>query len=85
MEDAVGDVNRAVSTHLLDIILNRNRMLHHLNTIREYILMGQGDFIQILLDLVAIELDKPARDISPYVLQVGADGVRNRRCTIFLF
>ena len=34
----------------------------------------QGDFVRALLDAAQPELDKPARDVSQYTLQVGAQG-----------
>ncbi|GAB4814758.1 hypothetical protein N2152v2_001804 [Parachlorella kessleri] len=69
LEQAVDDVNRCVSGHLLDIIMRRQGLVAHLGAVKRFLLLGQGDFVQSLLDLVEGELDKPAREVSQYTLQ----------------
>ncbi len=70
----MSDVNRCVSGHLLDIIMRRQGLAAHLDAIKRFLLLGQGDFVQSLLDLVEQELDKPAKEVSQYTLQVCAEG-----------
>lgn len=67
----MADVNRCVSGHLLDIVMRRQGLARHLDAIKRFLLLGQGDFVQSLLDLVEGELDKPAKEVSQYTLQVG--------------
>eukprot|EP00887_Chlorella_sp_A99_P006021 scaffold27.g6021.t1 len=69
LEGAVRDVNRGVSVHLRDIVLVQHELPRHLSALKRFLLLGQGDFVQSLLDLVAPELDKPAKEVSLYVLQ----------------
>ena len=38
--------------------------------LKRFLLLGQGDFVRVLLDAVRPELDKPAGEVSQYVLQV---------------
>jgi gamma-tubulin complex component 3 len=40
----------------------------HCNSIRKYLLMGQGDFMQYLMDLLANELGEPASKIYRHSL-----------------
>ncbi len=46
-------------------------LMHHLLAIKRFLLLGQGDFVRMLLDAAGHELDKSAKDVSQYVLQVG--------------
>jgi hypothetical protein len=43
----------------------------HLAAIKRFLLLGQGDFVRVLLDAAQPELDKSAREVSQYTLQVG--------------
>ena len=70
----MGDASRAVSTHLLDILLRQQRLGGHLAALRRYVLLAQGDYVRALLDSAAGELDRPAREASQYALQVGGGG-----------
>jgi gamma-tubulin complex component 3 len=40
----------------------------HCNSIRKYLLMAQGDFMQYLMDLLAEELGEPASKIYKHTL-----------------
>lgn len=66
----MGDVKRSVSAHLLDIVIVQQGLPRHLAAIKRFLLLGQGDFVRALLDAAQPELDKPARDVSQYTLQV---------------
>lgn len=74
LESAVGDVKRAVSAHLLDIVMSQQGLPRHLAAIKRYLLMGQGDFVRVLLDAAQPELDKGAKEVSQYTLQARGRG-----------
>jgi gamma-tubulin complex component 3 len=74
LETTVAEVKRTVSSHLLDIVMQRHGLLHHLSAIKRFLLLGQGDFVRVLLDSAQLELDKGAKDVSQYTLQVGGSG-----------
>ena len=38
--------------YLLEILLNKYKLLDHFNALRRYLLLGQGDFIRHLMDLM---------------------------------
>lgn len=40
------------SRHLLSILSTRYKFLEHLRALRRYLLLGQGDFILCLMDLL---------------------------------
>lgn len=67
----MGDVQVAVSSHLLDIVMQHHGLPRHLAAIKRFLLLGQGDFVRVLLDAAQHELDKGAKDVSQYSLQVG--------------
>jgi gamma-tubulin complex component 3 len=71
LEAAVGEVQMAVSSHLLDIVMQHHSLPRHLAAIKRFLLLGQGDFVRVLLDVAQHELDKGAKDVSQYSLQVG--------------
>eukprot|EP01135_Chromosphaera_perkinsii_P008737 Nk52_evm70s1444 gene=Nk52_evmTU70s1444 len=48
------------SEHLLFLLKSQFKMKTHLEALRKYLLLGQGDFIQQLMDLLHPELDKEA-------------------------
>ena len=56
MEHAYSVTNK----QLLHFLFKKFRFLEHCDSIRKYLLLGQGDFLQYLMDLLANELQKPA-------------------------
>ena len=72
----MGEVKEAVSSRLLDIVIQQQGLSRHLDAIKRFLLLGQGDFVRVLLDAAAPELDKSAKDVSQYTLQVGGMGSR---------
>jgi len=56
----IDTVYRETSTHLLDILQNKYKFMEHLTAMRRYLLLGQGDFIRHLMDLLEEDLAKPA-------------------------
>lgn len=59
--NSVDLANDVTSSHLLHILYDRYKLLTHLQALRKFLLLGQGDFIRHLLDLLQEELDKPAK------------------------
>lgn len=70
LENAVTGVQQAASAHLLQHLHRAHGLERHLLALKHHMLMGRGDFVSALLDLAEPELDKPARQVSQYVLQV---------------
>lgn len=63
-------VQHAASAHLLQHLHCSHALERHLLALKHHMLMGRGDFVSALLDVAEPELEKPARAVSQYVLQV---------------
>ncbi len=56
-------VYEETSKHLLEVLQNKYKFLEHLKAMRRYLLLGQGDFIRHLMDLLEDNLIKPAQTV----------------------
>eukprot|EP00762_Andalucia_godoyi_P008673 ANDGO_00429.mRNA.1 Gamma-tubulin complex component 3 len=73
----VEDISKAVSVHLKTLLLNKFHLVQHLSALKRYVLLGQGDFIQYLMELLSPELSKPASQVMRHnVLAVLESAIR---------
>ena len=56
----VNDAHDTTQRHLMQIMDSRFHVFQHLRALKDYILLGQGDFIAILMESLAANLDRPA-------------------------
>ncbi|CAL1545342.1 unnamed protein product [Lymnaea stagnalis] len=56
-------VYELTSQHLLEVLQVKYKFLEHLKAMRRYLLLGQGDFIRHLMDLLEEDLAKPAGNL----------------------
>lgn len=56
------------SKYLLDVLNHNYLLLEHLQAMRRYLLLGQGDFIRHLMDLLKPELARPATTLYQHNL-----------------
>ncbi|XP_022918951.1 gamma-tubulin complex component 3 [Onthophagus taurus] len=68
LHTALESVYRETSLRVLNLLKNKFRLLEHLQALRRYLLLGQGDFIRHLLELLAPELNKPAQELYGHTL-----------------
>lgn len=68
LESLVIEAAKRIDKHLLDVIYNRYKFKEHCLAIKRYLLLGQGDFVQYLMDIVGPELSEPANTISSFKL-----------------
>ncbi|EGC38619.1 hypothetical protein DICPUDRAFT_148636 [Dictyostelium purpureum] len=68
LQDMIELVARQSSQRLLKIVLERFKFMTHIKALKKYLLLGQGDFIQYLMDLVGEDLSKPVNQISRHKL-----------------
>ncbi|KAH7512368.1 hypothetical protein FEM48_Zijuj12G0083400 [Ziziphus jujuba var. spinosa] len=68
LESLVDEAAKRIDKHLLDVIYNRYKFKEHCLAIKRYLLLGQGDFVQYLMDIVGPELSEPANTISSFQL-----------------
>ena len=63
-----GTLYRSTARHVLDIMFGKFQLMAHLGALRKYLLLGQGDIIRYLLDLLENELSQPATQLYPHNL-----------------
>lgn len=63
LQERVDEAYLATSRCLLDVLNRRYKLMTHLSAIRKFLLLGQGDFVRHLLDLVHDDLAKPANQL----------------------
>ncbi|OIV95460.1 hypothetical protein TanjilG_06922 [Lupinus angustifolius] len=68
LESLVDEAAKRIDKHLLDVIYKRYKFKEHCLAIKRYLLLGQGDFVQYLMDIVGPELSEPANTISSFKL-----------------
>lgn len=64
----VESADARISARLLATIFGRYRFREHCLAIKQYLLLGQGDFIQYLMDLIGPDLSQPAGLVSKFKL-----------------
>ncbi|KAL3847372.1 hypothetical protein ACJMK2_018287 [Sinanodonta woodiana] len=62
-QDMIDQVYKETSRQLLDVLHSKYKFLDHLKAMRRYLLLGQGDFIRHLMDLLEEDLAKPASNL----------------------
>ncbi|XP_050227169.1 gamma-tubulin complex component 3 [Mercurialis annua] len=68
LETLVDEAAKRIDKHLLDVMHTRYRFKEHCLAIKRYLLLGQGDFVQYLMDIVGPDLSEPASTISSFKL-----------------
>lgn len=68
LEALVIEAAKRIDQHLMDVIHKKFRFKDHCLAIKRYLLLGQGDFVQYLMDIVGPELSEPANTISSFQL-----------------
>ncbi|XP_042490826.1 gamma-tubulin complex component 3-like [Macadamia integrifolia] len=68
LESLVIEAAKRIDKHLMDVMYNRYKFKEHCLAIKRYLLLGQGDFVQYLMDTVGPELSEPANTISSFKL-----------------
>ncbi|XP_050408701.1 gamma-tubulin complex component 3 homolog [Patella vulgata] len=62
-QQMIDTVYKETSRNLLDVFHSKYKFLDHLKAMRRYLLLGQGDFIRHLMDLLEEDLAKPASNL----------------------
>lgn len=68
LELLVDEAAKRIDKHLLDVMYTRYKFKEHCLAIKRYLLLGQGDFVQYLMDIVGTDLSEPANTISTFKL-----------------
>eukprot|EP00850_Spirogloea_muscicola_P019099 SM000183S03993 [mRNA] locus=s183:284396:289670:- [translate_table: standard] len=68
LELMVEKVSSQIDQYLLKVMLDKYKFMEHCGAFKRYFLLGQGEFIQCLMDTLAPELSKPASTVSMFDL-----------------
>lgn len=68
LHEMIDQVYLSTSKKVLDIALGQYKLLEHLQAMRKYLLLGQGDFINVLMENLKDDLDKPAKELFQHQL-----------------
>jgi len=62
-------LHKLVNKDLIRIFFQKFKLIENLESLNKYLLLGQGDMIQVLMESLYDELKKPGNTIYKYVLQ----------------
>ncbi|KAF7545398.1 hypothetical protein G7046_g9574 [Stylonectria norvegica] len=60
LEAWIDEAYKTTMKRLIDLMANKFHLFEHLQGLKNYILLGQGDFIALLMESLAANLDRPA-------------------------
>ncbi|KAI9632597.1 Spc98 family-domain-containing protein, partial [Dioszegia hungarica] len=60
LERSIDDAYAIASDRLLEIFFDKFRLLEHLRALKSYLMLGAGDFTEVLLEAISPRLAKPA-------------------------
>lgn len=68
LESSIDEAYKSTMTRLLYLMSHKYRIFTHLNALKKYLLFSQGDFIALLIESLAVHLDRPANAQYRHVL-----------------
>lgn len=63
LQRTIDDAYAIASTRLLDILMDKFKLLNHLRALKDYLMLMKGDFIDLLMDSIGPSLGKPASSL----------------------
>lgn len=60
LERSIGDAYKTTMVRLIDLMANKFKLFDHLQALKQYMLLGAGDFIAVLMESLSSNLDRPA-------------------------
>eukprot|EP00761_Pharyngomonas_kirbyi_P006563 gb/GECH01006571.1/.p1 GENE.gb/GECH01006571.1/~~gb/GECH01006571.1/.p1 ORF type:complete len:848 (+),score=133.22 gb/GECH01006571.1/:1-2544(+) len=63
LEAAVGRAGHATHRHVMHLLFERFHLYEHLCALRDYLLLGQGDFVQCLMSFLGPDLNQPSSSL----------------------
>ncbi|KAL6721335.1 Microtubule-nucleating Tub4p (gamma-tubulin) complex component [Lecanora helva] len=60
LETSIDNAYKATMARLIYLMDDKFRLFEHLNALKRYLLLGQGDFIALLMESLSTNLDRPA-------------------------
>lgn len=68
LETSIDKAYKATMARLTHLMINKFHFFEHLQALKKYLLLGQGDFIALLMECLASNLDQPAGSLYRHVL-----------------
>ncbi|UZJ56411.1 hypothetical protein CBS101457_005731 [Exobasidium rhododendri] len=63
LQRTIDEAYAIASSRLLDILLDKFKLLNHLRALKDYLMLMKGDFIDLLMDSIGPSLNKPASSL----------------------
>ncbi|KAL8292042.1 hypothetical protein RQP46_001508 [Phenoliferia psychrophenolica] len=63
LERSISLAYSVASQRLFDVLFDKFRLLDHLKALRDYLMLGKGDFVEILMESLGPSLAKPANTL----------------------
>ena len=60
LETSIDQAYKTTMARLIHLMDNKFQLFEHLNALKRYLLLGQGDFIALLMESLSTNLDRPA-------------------------
>lgn len=60
LEHSIGEAYKTTMARLISLMVDKFKLLEHLQALKQYILLGAGDFIAVLMESLSSNLDRPA-------------------------
>ncbi|KAL4786211.1 Spc98 family-domain-containing protein [Aspergillus varians] len=60
LETSIDEAYKTTMTRLIHLMDDKFKLFDHLHALKKYLLLGQGDFIALLMESLASNLDRPA-------------------------
>lgn len=60
LEAWIDEAYKTTMKRLMDLMTTKFHLFHHLKALKSFLLLGQGDFIALLMESLAANLDRPA-------------------------
>lgn len=77
LETVITQASTVTNKYLINILMKKYQLLDHCRALKQYLLLGQGDFIQCLMDQVGDELSKRPSQIYRHNLMTVLDSALN--------
>ncbi|CAH0479678.1 unnamed protein product [Peronospora belbahrii] len=68
LERVIEKVSNSTNEYLIRTLMKKYRLLDHCQALKRYLLLGQGDFVQYLMDLLGPELSKQGSQVYRHTL-----------------
>ncbi len=63
LETSIDEAYKTTMARLIHLMADKFKLFDHLNALKKYLLLGQGDFIALLMETLSSYLDRPANTL----------------------